>query len=107
MGDKYDSAEDCRRKVEVSGGYANLYDLVSRIIHSRICIASRNITFVIGHFGIGYIPKSLLEGEMSTKAIMIVESDNFEKSLCTIQDFIDAAYKLTPSRRMTPAPPSI
>jgi hypothetical protein len=69
-----------------------LYDLLSRILHSKTCLACRNILSVVGHFDIRSIPKSLLKGEMATRPTLIVESDKARKRICDLEDFSGATY---------------
>ncbi len=75
----------------------DLYELLGRIIHARTCLACRNILSIVGHFNIRSIPKSLVEGEMATKPVLIVQSDKTRKRVCELGDFSVAVYKIIES----------
>jgi hypothetical protein len=54
----------------------------------------RNILSVVGHFDIRSIPKSLLDSEMATKPVLIVQSDKARKRVCDLGDFSASVYKI-------------
>jgi hypothetical protein len=71
---------------------ASLYDLASRIIHSKTCAVYRNLTHVFLHFGSQIPSKEVRQGPWAAFPLLVVNSERKDKEFLSLGDFLNTSF---------------